>query len=89
MGDVFNFQRVVVSLILSLLLIITFCIPTSFIKAIYYPLRGIGRIYPLSLGTEGNENAGIKGYEFEYAYLKTSEWTTLIGEVPPKNWTEC
>ena len=85
MGDVFNFQRVVVSLFLSLLLIITFFIPTSFIKAISSPLRGIGRIYPLSLGTEGNENAGIKGYEFEYAYLKTSEWTTLIGDLEDGN----
>ena len=71
MSDAFNFQRVIISLILSLLLIITFCIPTSFIKAFASPLRGMGKIYPLTLGTEGDNEAGIKGYDYEYAYLKT------------------
>ena len=32
----------------------------------------------LTLSTEGNNDAGIKGFDYEYAYLKTSEWTTLI-----------
>ena len=81
----FNFQRVIISLILSLLLIITFCIPTSFIKAFASPLKGMGKIYPLTLSTEGNDNAGIKGYDYEYAYLKTSEWTTLIGDLEDGN----
>jgi len=85
MRTMFNFQRVIISLILSLLLIITFCIPTSFIKAFASPLKGMGKIYPLTLSTEGNDNAGIKGYDYEYAYLKTSEWTTLIADLEDGN----
>ena len=59
MRTMFNFQRVIISLILSLLLIITFCIPIQFVRAFASPLMGMGKIYPLTLGTEGDNEAGI------------------------------
>jgi len=73
----FNLKRTLLSLILSSLLIITFFIPTSFIRAVSSPLRDMGKLYPLTLTLNGSESAGIKGYEFEYVYLPTSEWTTI------------
>ena len=63
----------------------SFFLPSSFIYAISSPVRNMGEMYPLSLVDEGSALAGIKGFEYEYGYLPTSDWIGLVSDLGDGN----
>jgi hypothetical protein len=62
-----------------------FFLPSQFIYAVSSPVRNMGRLYPMSLVDEGSNEAGIGGFDYEYSYLPTSEWTSIASDLSDGN----
>jgi len=75
----------VLSILIIFMMFCSFFLPSSFIYAVTSPVRNMGEMYPLSLVDEGNALAGIKGFEYEYGYLPTSEWIGLVSDLGDGN----
>ena len=76
-----NLKSLVISLLVIFMMFCSFFLPSSFIYAISSPVRNMGEMYPLSLVDEGSALAGIKGFEYEYGYLPTSDWIGLVSDL--------
>ena len=74
------------SFVLAFLLLFSFSIlPLEFCHAIGTPSYFDSRVYPQGLVDEGSVNAGQKNSEAEFAFLPTSEWTTLSANLQTGN----
>jgi len=74
------------SFVLAFLLLFSFSIlPLEFCHAIGTPSYFDSRVYPQGLVDEGSVNAGQKNSQAEFAFLPTSEWTTLSANLQTGN----
>ena len=73
------------SFILSVFLLFAFSIPFQFVQAITNPSYWTSREYKLCQVYNGSADAGLKGHDYEYAHLPTSEWTEMVADLQSGN----
>jgi len=71
--------------LLSLLLFFSFSIPLPFVRAITSPSYWSSRNYKTCQVYNGSSDAGLKGHDYEYAHLPTSEWTEMVADLQSGN----
>jgi len=78
-------QRILISCFLSLLLFFSLSIPIQFVKAITSPSYWTSREYKICQVYNGSTEAGLKGHDYEYVHLPTSEWTEMVADLQSGN----
>jgi len=73
------------SFILSLFILFSFSIPLQFVRAITSPSYWTSREYTVCQVYNGSSDAGLKGHDYEYAHLPTSEWTEMVADLQSGN----
>jgi YD repeat-containing protein len=71
--------------VLSFVLIFLLSVPSSFAQMLASPVYFSGRVYPLTLASEGSPLAGLKGRSYEYITQATTDWTSLIADIQDGN----
>jgi hypothetical protein len=77
--------RILIVSFLTVLLFFSLTIPNQFLQAITSGSHGSGRLYPLGLIEDGSLSAGLKGRDYEYTHLSTSEWTEMVADLQSGN----
>jgi len=78
-------HQLFVSCLLMVLLFFVFSIPVEFVRAITSPSYWTSRNYQICQVYNGSSDAGLKGHDFEYAHLPTSEWTEMVADLQSGN----